>query len=162
TSGKWRGGGRANGAYLPPAPCDPVADRRRWPDRARAGGAAPVEGSHGRRQDGSCRCPIHPRTSAQGGQRRRDLRRNRHRLRIAVDVLGALELAHDQGVFHRDVKPANIIVTDDGRDGDARAVLIDFGLARSAWLDATLRDQPVGTARYLAPEAAGLIESGVD
>jgi diguanylate cyclase (GGDEF)-like protein/PAS domain S-box-containing protein len=86
-------------------------------------------------------------------------------LRVATDVLQGLQLAHDQGVIHRDVKPANIIVTAgaDNTDGPAaRAVLIDFGLARSAGLDASLRDEPVGTARYLAPEAAGLIESGVD
>ncbi len=84
-------------------------------------------------------------------------------LRVAIDVLGALQLAHDQGVFHRDVKPANIIVSGDGADEDVdRAVLIDFGLAQSTGLDASLRDEPVGTARYLAPEAAGLIESGVD
>jgi diguanylate cyclase (GGDEF)-like protein/PAS domain S-box-containing protein len=84
-------------------------------------------------------------------------------LQVAIDVLGALQLAHDQGVFHRDVKPANVIIGDHAPDGAAgRAVLIDFGLAHSAGLDASLRDEPVGTARYLAPEAAGLIESGVD
>src|SRR5262249_12891421 len=43
-----------------------------------------------------------------------------------------------------------------------RAVLIDFGLARSARLDASLRDQPVGTVRYVSPEQAGLLEHGVD
>ena len=82
-------------------------------------------------------------------------------LRVAIDILGALQLAHDHGVFHRDVKPANVVVAGEGDRVD-RAVLIDFGLARSAGLDASLRDQPVGTARYLAPEAAGLIESDVD
>jgi len=87
---------------------------------------------------------------------------------VAADVLRALQVAHDHGVFHRDVKPANVIVTgaDEGEGdrpaGAGRAVLIDFGLARSAGLDASLRDQPVGTARYLAPEAAGLIDSEVD
>jgi len=81
-------------------------------------------------------------------------------LRVAVDVLALLQRAHDEGVFHRDVKPANIVIA--GGDGAERAVLVDFGLARSAGLDASLRDQPVGTARYLAPEAAGLIESAVD
>ena len=82
-------------------------------------------------------------------------------LRVAIDVLGALQLAHDHGVYHRDVKPANVIVAGED-DRVVRAVIIDFGLARSAGLDASVRDQPVGTARYLAPEAAGLIESGVD
>src|SRR5687767_5900100 len=64
-------------------------------------------------------------------------------LRVAGDVLRMLQLAHDEGVFHRDVKPANVIVAGDGPvEG---AVLVDFGLARSGGLDLSLRDQPVGT-----------------
>src|SRR5688572_20635172 len=59
-------------------------------------------------------------------------------LQVTIDVLGALQLAHDQGVFHRDVKPANVIIGDHAPDGAAgRAVLIDFGLAHSAGLDAS-------------------------
>jgi diguanylate cyclase (GGDEF)-like protein/PAS domain S-box-containing protein len=79
-------------------------------------------------------------------------------LRVGIDVLGALAAAHDEGVIHRDVKPANIVV----EPGRQSAVLIDFGLARSSWLDPSLRDEPVGTARYLAPEAAGLVDVAVD
>ena len=85
------------------------------------------------------------------------LRRDRA-LRVAADVLEALQVAHDEGVLHRDVKPANIVVADEG----ARAVLIDLGFARSARLDPSLRDERVGTVRYLAPEAAGLIDAPVD
>ena len=81
-------------------------------------------------------------------------------VRVALDVLGLLESAHAQGVLHRDVKPANVIVR--GVEPIERAELIDFGLARSADLDVALRDEPVGTARYMAPEAAGLIDGGVD
>ena len=81
-------------------------------------------------------------------------------LAVAADVLRVLQLVHDRGVLHRDVKPANVIVR--GSDVVEGAQLIDFGLARSAVLDASLRDERVGTARYLAPEAAGLIDLGVD
>ena len=78
-------------------------------------------------------------------------------LRIAIDVATALEVAHAAGVCHRDVKPANIVVDDAGS-----AVLIDFGFARSSWLDESIRDDLVGTVRYLAPEAAGLLAATAD
>jgi len=78
---------------------------------------------------------------------------------VASDVVAALCHAHDLGVLHRDVKPANIVV-----DGDpvARAVLVDFGLARSDLLEVELRDVPVGSVRYLAPEQTGLIAGAPD
>ncbi|HWE55541.1 MAG TPA: EAL domain-containing protein [Acidimicrobiales bacterium] len=81
-------------------------------------------------------------------------------LLVAMDVFRALSKVHELGIFHRDIKPANIIV--DGDDRLTSAALIDFGLARSAWLDRSVRDEPVGTARYLAPEAAGLVDAGID
>ena len=81
-------------------------------------------------------------------------------LRVALDLLGALQRAHDEDVLHRDVKPANVIV--DEHEPVRRAVLIDFGFARSPGLDVSVRDQRVGTARYLAPEAAGVLERAVD
>jgi len=78
---------------------------------------------------------------------------------VARDVVAGLCHAHDLGVLHRDVKPANVVV-----DGDPvrRAVLIDFGLARSELLDAEVRDVPVGSVRYLAPEQTGLIPGTPD
>ena len=81
-------------------------------------------------------------------------------LQVGIDLLEVLQAAHDQGVLHRDVKPANIIVGHG--EPIERAFLIDFGLSRSARLDASLREDLVGTARYLAPEAAGLVGSGID
>ncbi|MDQ6928885.1 MAG: AAA family ATPase, partial [Actinomycetota bacterium] len=81
-------------------------------------------------------------------------------LRLGIDVLTSLQQAHDGEVLHRDVKPANVIV--DEHDPIQHAILIDFGFARSAWLAAEVRDEPVGTARYLAPEATGSLGSAVD
>ncbi|WP_224372394.1 ATP-binding protein [Hyalangium versicolor] len=80
-------------------------------------------------------------------------------LTLGQCVLAALAEAHRHGVLHRDVKPANIIV-----EGQplARATLVDFGLSRSERLDPSLRDLPVGTARYLSPEQAGLLNRPVE
>ena len=58
------------------------------------------------------------------------------------------------------MKPSNIIV--EGRPTLGRATLVDFGLARSERLDPSLRDLPVGTARYLSPEQAGLLNRPVE
>jgi len=78
---------------------------------------------------------------------------------VARDVVAALCHAHDLGVLHRDVKPANVVVDGDPVD---RAVVIDFGLARSDLLGVELRDVPVGSVRYLAPEQTGLIPGAPD
>jgi len=83
----------------------------------------------------------------------------REAVTVARDVVAALCHAHDLGVLHRDVKPANIVVDGEPVTG---AVLIDFGLARSDLLEVELRDVPVGSVRYLAPEQTGLIAGAVD
>jgi hypothetical protein len=68
--------------------------------------------------------------------------------RIGLDVLSALSAAHAAGVVHRDVKPANIVLTDGGP-----AKLTDFGIAQSVE-DPRLTSTGllVGTPAYLAPE----------
>lgn len=81
-------------------------------------------------------------------------------LTVAQAILEALCEVHTQGILHRDVKPANIIV--DSGSPLQGATLIDFGLARSPALCAAVRDRPAGTARYMAPEQAGLIDRTVD
>ena len=66
-----------------------------------------------------------------------------------LPVLAALEYAHANQVIHRDVKPANVLVDDDGR-----IRMTDFGIAKATSDDRslTLSGQVLGTARYLAPE----------
>jgi len=71
----------------------------------------------------------------------------------AVDVIQAvgtaLNYAHKQGVLHRDVKPSNILLSEDGR-----IYLADFGLARMAELGASTLsgDMLIGTPFYISPE----------
>jgi len=50
--------------------------------------------------------------------------------RIVSAVASALDYAHKQGLLHRDVKPANIMITDPD-DGVRRVMLADFGIARN-------------------------------
>jgi PAS domain S-box-containing protein len=84
-------------------------------------------------------------------------------LSVGAAVATALDVAHGAGVHHRDVKPANIMVNGRRPDGSFETVtLIDFGFARSPWLDEAIRDDLVGTVRYLSPESAGLLASPPD
>ena len=81
-------------------------------------------------------------------------------IEIGTCVLAALAEAHGHGVLHRDVKPANVIVA--SPPGDPAAKLIDFGFARSSRIDPSLRDESVGSVRYVSPEQAGLFDASVD
>ncbi len=75
-------------------------------------------------------------------------------LAIATPVAGALDYAHDRGLLHRDVKPANILLSQPEHDGQRRIFLADFGVARPvadpSGLTAT--NLTVGTVTYAAPE----------
>ena len=64
------------------------------------------------------------------------------------DAAGALDLAHGEGVVHRDVKPANLLL-----DAGDRVAVADFGIATAAWeTSMTSTGLVLGTLAYLAPE----------
>jgi serine/threonine protein kinase len=75
-------------------------------------------------------------------------------LRVVTAVASALDYAHKQGLLHRDVKPANIMLTHSEDKDDQRILLADFGIARN--IDdisgITSTNMTVGTVAYSAPE----------
>ena len=69
-------------------------------------------------------------------------------LKMIRDLLSALDYAHKQGIVHRDVKPANLMLERGGR-----VKLTDFGVARMQDSDATrTQGNIIGTLKYMAPE----------
>ncbi|WP_129841340.1 protein kinase [Streptomyces sp. RFCAC02] len=73
-------------------------------------------------------------------------------LRITAGVLAALDLSHEKGLVHRDIKPGNVMIT---RRGAVK--VMDFGIARAMQTGVTSMTQTgmvVGTPQYLSPEQA--------
>ena len=68
-------------------------------------------------------------------------------LRIGEDILRGLAFAHTKGIVHRDVKPANILLTS---AGDAK--IADFGIARPVDSNLTAVGEMLGTPSYMSPE----------
>ncbi len=66
---------------------------------------------------------------------------------VALQMARGLAVAHARGIIHRDVKPANVMIADDGH-----AKLVDFGLARLADETVTASGKVGGTFAYMAPE----------
>ena len=69
---------------------------------------------------------------------------------VAAEVMSALDKVHEAGIVHRDIKPGNVMVDEDGR-----AILMDFGLARQVQDAPLTADHTVlGTPNYMSPEQA--------
>ncbi|NIW36520.1 MAG: protein kinase, partial [Gemmatimonadetes bacterium] len=66
---------------------------------------------------------------------------------VAAQIAEGLAYAHEHGIVHRDVKPANILIT-----GDGQVKITDFGIARIEQSNLTVAGQLLGTPNYMAPE----------
>ncbi len=76
--------------------------------------------------------------------------------RVTCEVAGALHACHEAGLLHRDVKPSNILINENGG-----AVLVDFGISREidrTEVSADLR----GTPHYMSPEQARVLPGRMD
>ncbi|MDD2273030.1 MAG: serine/threonine-protein kinase [Desulfuromonadaceae bacterium] len=67
-------------------------------------------------------------------------------------MLDALGYAHEEGVFHQDIKPANILIDDRFK----RPLVADFGIARTIWAEYSSTPALFGTPLYMSPEQAAL------
>jgi len=68
-------------------------------------------------------------------------------LECVRQIADGLQRAHDGGIVHRDVKPANVMITDAGV-----VKIVDFGLAKMAGTDVTREGTTIGTVAYMSPE----------
>ena len=68
---------------------------------------------------------------------------------LTIQILRAARFAHRRGVIHRDFKPHNVLVDEEGR-----ATVTDFGIARAGASEMTQTGSIMGTAQYLSPEQA--------
>ena len=72
---------------------------------------------------------------------------------ITRQILAGARFAHERGIVHRDLKPGNVMV-----DGEGRAKVTDFGIARAGASEITQTGSVLGTAHYLSPEQAQGLE----
>jgi eukaryotic-like serine/threonine-protein kinase len=77
----------------------------------------------------------------------------RDAIEVARQILRAIGFAHRRGIVHRDIKPHNVLLVQDG-SGDERFKVTDFGISRTTASQMTEAGSIVGTAQYLSPEQA--------
>jgi serine/threonine-protein kinase len=68
---------------------------------------------------------------------------------VMEQILRALGYAHKRGIVHRDVKPQNVII-----DNEGQAKVADFGIARATTSEMTETGTIIGTVQYISPEQA--------
>ncbi|MGD9882244.1 MAG: serine/threonine-protein kinase [Reyranella sp.] len=80
-------------------------------------------------------------------------------IRVMLQVLDALDVAHRQGVIHQDIKPANIMLTP-----QMQAKVTDFGISRLANTEITIVSSSMGTPNYMSPEQCrgGVVDRRAD
>ena len=71
-------------------------------------------------------------------------------IQYICQVLDALGYAHEEGVYHQDIKPANILIDDRFK----RPLVADFGIARTVWAEYSSTSTLFGTPLYMSPEQA--------
>ena len=77
----------------------------------------------------------------------------RDAVEVTRQILRAIGFAHRRGIVHRDIKPHNVLLVQDG-PGDERFKVTDFGISRTTASQMTEAGSIVGTAQYLSPEQA--------
>lgn len=91
---------------------------------------------------------------------------SRDRLKLFVQVCGAIQHAHQKGIIHRDLKPNNVLVTE--VEGKPLVKVIDFGIAKATERSQTEQTmftevgQFIGTPAYMSPEQAGTTGTDID